>query len=865
MPTIAFSIGTKISLCARYLVACILCVASCWYTAAASEPPNIVFILADDLGYGDVGCYNPDSRIPTPRLDEFATQGMRFTDAHSPSSVCTPTRYALLTGRYAWRTRLQRNVLGPWGEPLIADDRLTVGRMLQQHGYVTACIGKWHLGQSYVTIDGKPAKGGGTDGRNNVDFTKPIEEGPITRGFDHYFGTFVPNYPPYCFIEDDRTVGVPSEPMTGENFNIPGPAVPGWKLEDILPELTKHAVGWIEEKASEKKPFFLYFALTSPHYPVVPSGEFVGTTPVGAYGDFVYQTDWSIGQVLDALERAGVAENTLVIFTSDNGAEITGEVSPGAYDRIQQFGHHSSGKLRGAKRDAWEGGHRVPFIARWPGKVRPGSVSDETVCHVDFMATVAAILGEQLPNNAAEDSFNILPVLIGDAHKTPIREATIHHSARGKFAIRQGDWVLIDAPSGDDNGVNGEPAWLKTERGYTPHPHSGELFNLREDPSQRDNRYAEKPELVNELINLLKKIITEGRSTPGIPQANDVEINMKSLSQKGADPLRLGSESDLSKAEWLDYPGSDGPGKGKHVVLIAAEQEYRSEQSMPMLAKVLSKHHGFRCTVLFGVNDKGEVDPTLPVYPEKGREADFKKHHIPGLDQLASADLVIFCTRLLTLPERELQQIVEYVDSGKPMIALRTANHGFRGELPYTIDGKQVRWGEDVLGGTFLNHHGRWQADSTRGIIDKEQLQHPIVAGITDIWGDSDVYRTYPEGSSLPTDCVALVWGQPLQGRQPDDLPNKELEPLPVAWVKPWKTGSGKIARVFHCTMGSATDLKSEGLRRLIVNAVYWTIGIESAISPHSKVDIVGRYEPLKSGFNYKELGVLPRPVSYYW
>lgn len=315
---------------------------------------------------------------------------------------------------------------------------------------------------------------------------------------------------------------------------------------------------------------------------------------------------------------------------------------------------------------------------------------------------------------------------------------------------------------------------------------------------------------------------------------------------------------------WLKYSGGDGPGKGKHIVLIAAEQEYRSEQSMPMLAKILSMHHGFDCTVLFGVNEKGEVDPTLPVYPEKGKEAEFKEHHIPGLDQLASADLVIFCTRLLTLPKSELEQIVAYVDSGKPIIALRTANHGFRGPLPYKIDGKQVKWGEDVLGGTFLNHHGRWHADSTRGSFDKNQTQHPILTGVADIWGDSDVYRTYKEGSTLPKDCTALVWGQPLMGRQPDDLPNEKLEPLPVAWVKPWKTSSGKTAKVFHCTMGSASDFKSAGLRRLVVNAAYWCIGLEGSISATRSVDCVGSYQPLESGFNYGELGVKPRPVTSY-
>ncbi|MFO1002462.1 MAG: arylsulfatase [Planctomycetaceae bacterium] len=506
-------------------LACLLfCLFSSISSLLAAEQPNIVYILADDLGYGDLGCYNPESKIPTPRLEKLASEGMRFTDAHSPSSVCTPTRYALLTGRYAWRTRLQRNVLGPWDKPLIAPDRLTVGKLLQQHGYATACIGKWHLGQNYATTDGKPPVGGAKKALSNVDFTQPISDGPITRGFDHYFGTIVPNYPPYCFLENDRTVGIPSLPMNGANFNIPGPTVPDWKLEDILPGLTTHAVNWIESAAKKETPFFLYFALTSPHYPVVPSLEYAGRTSVGAYGDFVHQTDWSIGQILDALDRAGIAENTLIIFTSDNGPEITGEVNPGAYDRVQQYGHRSAGELRGAKRDAWEGGHRVPFIARWPGRIKAGTSSDEVICHVDFFATVAAIVGEKLPDNAAEDSVSILPVLLGQNHQKPVREATVHHSARGKFAIRRGEWVFIDAPGGDDNGVHGEPQWLKDERGYTQHAYPGELFNLREDPAQRDNRYGEKPELVLELKSLLQKYQREGRSTPGAPQKNDVEI-----------------------------------------------------------------------------------------------------------------------------------------------------------------------------------------------------------------------------------------------------------------------------------------------------------------------------------------------------
>ncbi len=316
--------------------------------------------------------------------------------------------------------------------------------------------------------------------------------------------------------------------------------------------------------------------------------------------------------------------------------------------------------------------------------------------------------------------------------------------------------------------------------------------------------------------------------------------------------------------QWLTYAGGEGPGKGRRIVLIAADQEYRSEQSMPMMAKILSTHHGFDCTVLFAVNDKGEVDPTMPVYPEKGKESEFKQHHIPGLEHLASADLVIFFARLLTLPMSERELIVKYIDSGKPIIALRTANHGFHAALPYKINGKQVNWGNDVLGGTFMGHHGRWHADSTRGTIVPEHADHPILIGVSDIWGNSDVYRTYKEGTSLPAGCTALVWGQPLMGRKHNDPPNPKLESLPVAWFKNWQTSEGKSARVFQSTMGSGNDLENPGLRRLIINAAYWGMSMESSITPNRSVDIVGTYKPLESGFNYKELGVVPKPVSAY-
>jgi Trehalose utilisation len=326
--------------------------------------------------------------------------------------------------------------------------------------------------------------------------------------------------------------------------------------------------------------------------------------------------------------------------------------------------------------------------------------------------------------------------------------------------------------------------------------------------------------------------------------------------------VSCGSARAEDDKQWLTYRGGEGPGKGKRIVIISAEQEYRSEQSMPMMAKILSTHHGFDCRVLFGVNEKGLVDPTMLVYPEKDKP--LQEHHIPGLEALASADLVIFFTRLLTLPMNEREMIVKYIDSGKPFIALRTANHGFHAALPYKINDKQVNWGVDVLGGEFMGHHGQYHADSTRGNIVEAQKNHPILKGVSDIWGNSDVYRTYKEGGSLAADCTALVWGQPLMGRKHDDEPNTKLEPLPVAWFKNWQTSEGKSARVFQCTMGSGIDFQSAGLRRLVINAAYWGMEMETAISATRSVEIVGDYKPRETGFNYAELGVTAQPVCAF-
>ncbi|GMV82022.1 MAG: arylsulfatase [Planctomycetota bacterium] len=475
--------------------------------------PNVVYILADDLGYGDLGCYNPDSKIPTPNLDRLAAQGLRFTDAHAPSSVCTPSRYSILTGRYCWRTRLKQGVLWPWDPALIEPDRTTVASFLRARGYRTACIGKWHLGWDWPTLDGRPAADGVGYGvmevakrhalSRNIDFTRPLRGGPVDCGFERYFGQDVPNFPPYAWIDQDRLTAPPNQEKPDGMFGLPGPMAPGWELEAVMPEITRRAVEYLE--AAGPDPFFLFLPLTAPHTPIVPLERFKGLSGAGPYGDFVCEVDWCVGEIMDALERKGLAGNTLLIVTSDNGPEHS------AYPRALEHRHYSMHGWRGLKRDTWEGGHRVPLLARWPGVAPSGKVCARLASLGDLLATCADLLGEALPAGAGEDSVSILPLLRGaDAE---VRGFAVHHSASGKFALRRGEWVFIDAPSGDDNR---EPDWLKAERGYSAHGHPGELFNLAEDPAERCNRYAERPDLVRELSAQLEQI-KNGTRASGAP------------------------------------------------------------------------------------------------------------------------------------------------------------------------------------------------------------------------------------------------------------------------------------------------------------------------------------------------------------
>ncbi|MCC6695091.1 MAG: sulfatase-like hydrolase/transferase [Candidatus Hydrogenedentes bacterium] len=466
------------------------------------KPPNIVIILADDFGVGDIAALNEGRGIPTPCLDHFVSQSMSFTDAHSASAVCSPTRYGLLTGRYCWRTCLQSWVLDAYEPPLIAEDRLTLPKMLKKHGYATACIGKWHLGSVWA--------GEGEARKKKADFSVPIQQGPITRGFDYYFGTEVPNFPPFTFIENDHVLVQPTDQMPENDASVHvgfqgAPMAPGWKFDEILPTLTSKCAAYIHEQAQSKQPFFLYFPMTSPHEPVSPSGAFKGKSGIAPIADFLMETDWSAGQVLGAIDAAGISDNTIVIFAGDNGhSAYTG------FDVLVQHGHMPSGPYRGHKGEIWEGGHRVPFIVRWPGKVAPGSSCDQLACLNDVMATCAELVGAKLPEDSAEDSVSLLPALLGRA-EAPLREALVHHDVKGQFAIRQGPWKLVILA-----GKDSPPAF--------------ELYDLGRDIAEARNVAGQHADVVARMLKLLDEYVAKGRSTPGPQQANDtLDIDVRHI------------------------------------------------------------------------------------------------------------------------------------------------------------------------------------------------------------------------------------------------------------------------------------------------------------------------------------------------
>ena len=491
-----------------------------------TSKPNIVIIYADDMGYGDLGCQNPQSKIPTPNLDRLASQGMRFTDAHGASGVSSPSRYSLLTGRYHWRGHLTTGIISEWGDPAIEKGRLTIASMLKEQGYSTACIGKWHLGETWPF---KPGLGQNDTSKHEwssiskngslswtpeaFNWNLPVKDGPVYHGFDYYFGTGTINFPPYTWIENDKVLDIPVEmldlkdarPAEGEWECRPGPAAKGWDITKVPIRLMQKTVQWINNRRGDPKPFFLYYALPSPHAPIIPDEQFRGKSRAGGYGDYVSETDWMVGQVLEALKKNGFEKNTIVIFTSDNGPETY------AYARIKNFNHFSMGDWRGLKRDLWEGGNRIPFIVKYPGEIPAGSVCNQIICQTDIMATIAGFTGFNIPDNAGEDSFNMQEAFRGKSSGKPVRDFIIYHSPDGKFAIRKENWILIEGLSGE---VSEEPAWIKQMFDYLPDTTPMVLYNLSNDSRERKNLYTNYPEKVNELKSLLDKTREKGRSAP---------------------------------------------------------------------------------------------------------------------------------------------------------------------------------------------------------------------------------------------------------------------------------------------------------------------------------------------------------------
>jgi len=487
-------------------------------TAIAASQPNIILILADDMGPGEPS--HAGGIIPTPTLDRMAKEGMRFTDAHTTSAVCTPTRYGILTGRYNWRSRLKRGVLfNATDKALMDPKRLNLPNFLQKAGYHTGCVGKWHLGADFERApkNAKPDKS--KRGASwQVDYSKPFKNGPVDVGFDEAFFILSSlDMAPYVYLRNNQAISLPTVnkgfPHNEYNkYQRIGAAAADFEASDCLADWASESRDYVKRRAKDKKkkPFFLYLPLTSPHTPITPGKKFKGKYPQYSwYADFMAETDWVVGQVLEQLEESGLDDETMVIFTSDNGFAPYVKIP-----KMINAGYRPSGSFRGAKATIYEGGHRVPFLVRWPGQVKAGSVNPTTICTTDFFATFAELLDKQdeIPDNAAEDSFSFLPCLKGA--KEPIRPFTIHHSISGVFAIRKGDWKLI-LNKGAGGGWGGSWETTKTTAKLV------QLYNMKDDPGETKNLEESHPKVVKELVDDLAKAFRDGRTTPGEKQTNE--------------------------------------------------------------------------------------------------------------------------------------------------------------------------------------------------------------------------------------------------------------------------------------------------------------------------------------------------------
>ncbi len=481
------------------------------------KKPNIIYVLADDLGYGDISSFNENGKIKTTHIDKLASEGIKFTDAHTSSAVCSPTRYGIITGRYNWRSTLKSSVLTGKSKALIPNSRTTIASMLKKQGYNTAFIGKWHLGWNWALKHKDSVSGEGWNVKDfdNLDFSKPITNGPKDLGFTYSYGhSGSLDMAPYVYVENGMPTAVPDS-VTQNTAKYywwrKGPTSKDFIHDDVTPNFFRRSFKYITEKAQEDNPFFLYLALPSPHTPILPTKEWQDKSDLNPYGDFMLMIDAYMGQLAETIKKAGIEDNTIVVFTSDNGC------SPEANFKVLGDKNHDPSYIyRGHKADIFEGGHRVPFIVKWPNKISKGLVSNETICTTDFMATCAEITDYTLASNEAEDSFSLMPLFNQTELNKPFREATVHHSIDGSFAIRKEDWKLILCA-----GSGGWSFPRPNNKAAIDSLPKYQLYNLKEDPSETNNLVASNTQKVDELKTLLTKYITQGRTTPGEHQKND--------------------------------------------------------------------------------------------------------------------------------------------------------------------------------------------------------------------------------------------------------------------------------------------------------------------------------------------------------
>ena len=584
------------------------------YARPDSQLPNIVFILADDLGYGDVGCYNSDSRVPTPNLDQFASEGMRFTDAHSPSTVCTPTRYSLMTGRMEFRTGYRGVFTGVGGPCLIEQERLTLPQMLRERGYTTACFGKWHIGMTFLDKDGNHIKTGGVKGVQQIDYSRAIPDAPIHRGFDHFYGTACCPTTDwlYAYIDGDRIPVPPTKLL--DKSQLPkhpygndcrrGMVAENFDHEEVDLVFLDKSQKFLEQhvKESPDKPFFLFHSMQAVHLPSFAADQFKGKTEAGPHGDFIFEMDHVVGELLKTLERLGVADNTLVIFGSDNGPEV-----PTVLDMRKTHQHDGARPWRGVKRDQWEGGHRTPFIVRWPGKIKAGTTSDQLTSLTDVMATCAAISGARLPDDAAEDSYNMLPVLLSTQGDKPVRRYLLQQTMSLAMSIRDGQWKYLDHKGSGGNNYQRDGAWgMKPYALENTDPEApGQLYDLKTDPGETNNLYSQHPEKVKELKSQLELFRNSGRSAP----VHKLSAELPERDGAADDYRRVLTEADPKTNKFLNQQRAEFLGVSYRVASTKSEKFLLFHQSADEFIKAGEIGKGLR-----------RLDSLLTALPTEGRD-----------------------------------------------------------------------------------------------------------------------------------------------------------------------------------------------------------------------------------------------------